>query len=228
MAGTTTRNQLRYIWFGGEETGLHGSINYTRTLAPADLSRIVFDLDADVTATPNYVYAIADPTNSAGSQAFPSNVLPGSKVGNNYFASYFTAAGLPYDSWSADGTDSYSFAQVGIPNSGILTGQNCCKTAADVTKFGGHTGNFEGTVPGTDGGCVDRPLLWCDNLSNNDPVVLTTVSKAFASVVFNLANDSILAKSPPRQGSVSRARPTTAAKPRTAVRMAGRKDAQVR
>jgi hypothetical protein len=190
LAATHTTNQLRYIWFGGEETGLHGSIFYTQTLAPADISRIVFDVDADVTATPNYVYAIADPANGCC-----GSVAAASQVGNNYFSSYFTTAGLPFDDWSNIGTDSYSFAQVGVPNSGILTGQDCCKSATDVAKFGGSAGNFEGNVPGTDGGCVDRPFLWCDNLSNNDPVVLTTISKAFASVVFNLANNASLGRS---------------------------------
>jgi hypothetical protein len=187
MAATRTTNQLRYVWFGGEETGLHGSIYYTRALSAGDLSRIVFDVDADVTATPNYVYAIADPAKGCC-----GNVATASQVGNNYFSSYFTAAGLPFDDWNNVGTDSYSFAQVGVPNTGILTAQDCCKSAADVAKFGGSTGNYEGNVPSTDGGCVDHPFLWCDNLSNNDPVVLTTVSKAFASVVFNLANNATL------------------------------------
>ncbi|MGH7583245.1 MAG: M28 family peptidase [Gemmatimonadales bacterium] len=185
MATTRTANQLRYIWFGGEETGLHGSYYYTGALSPAERSRIVFDIDADVTATPNYVYAIADPARGCC-----SSIAAASQVGNNYFSSYFTAAGLPYDVWNNIGTDSYSFGQIGIPNTGILTGQDCCKSAADAAKFGGFTDNYEGNVPGDDGGCVDRPFLWCDNLSNNDPVVLTTVSKAFASVVFNLANNT--------------------------------------
>jgi hypothetical protein len=189
MATTHTANQLRYIWFGGEETGLHGSIYYTQALAAADLGRIVFDVDADVTATPNYVYAIADPATGCC-----SNVVAASQVGNNLFSSYFTAVGLPFDDWNNIGTDSYSFAQVGVPNTGILTAQDCCKSAADVAKFGGFTGNYEGNVPSTDGGCVDRPFLWCDNLSNNDPVILTTVSKAFASVVFNLANNGTLGR----------------------------------
>jgi peptidase M28-like protein/PA domain-containing protein/Big-like domain-containing protein len=187
MATTHTTNQLRYIWFGGEETGLHGSIYYTHALAPADLARIVFDVDADVTATPNYVYAIADPATGCC-----ANIVTASQVGNNYFSSYFTAADLPFDDWNNVGTDSYSFAQVGVPNTGILTGQDCCKSAADVAKFGGFTGNYEGNIPSTDGGCVDNSFRWCDNLSNNDPVVLTTVSKAFASVVFNLANNATL------------------------------------
>ncbi len=193
LARTQTRNQLRYIWFGGEELGLLGSLYYTQHLAPDALARIAFDVDADVTATPNYVYGIADPANSNGRQYFPPNVVPGSVVGNNYFINYFTRAGLPYEVRSNDGTDSYSFSLVGVPNTGILTGQDCCKSATDVALFGGSTGNYEGNVPGTDGGVVDRPFLWGDNLDNNDPAVLETVSKAVASVVFNLANDGTLA-----------------------------------
>lgn len=192
MAKTHTRNQLRYIWFGGEELGLLGSFYYTRNIAASELSKIVFDIDADVTATPNYVIAIADPANSGGVGNFPATVVPASQLGNNYFASYFTTAGLPYQRRSNDGTDSYAFALVGVPNTGILTGQDCCKSQADVNLFGGFTGNYEGNLKSTDGGFVDRPFLWGDNLGNNDPGILTTVSKAFASVVFNLANDASL------------------------------------
>ncbi len=192
LAKTTTRNQLRYIWFGGEELGLLGSFYYTRALSSSALGRIVFDIDADVTATPNYVYAIADPANSGSVGSFPSNVVSASQVGNNYFAAYFSRVGLPYERRSNDGTDSYAFALVGVPNTGVLTGQDCCKGAADVALFGGFLGNYEGNVPGTDGGFVDRPFLWGDNLANNDPKVLETVSKAVASVVFNLANNTSL------------------------------------
>lgn len=195
LAKTHTQNQLRYIWFGGEELGLLGSLYYTRNLPADSLANIVFDVDADVTATPNYVYAIADPANSRGVAHFPANVVPGSKVGNDAFASYFASVGLPSVNWSNDGTDSYSFSLVGVPNTGVLTGQDCCKSAADAALFGGSTGNFEGHVPGTDGGFVDRPFIWGDNLANNDPVVLETVSKAVASVVFKLANTPGLAAS---------------------------------
>ena len=201
MAGTGTLHQLRYIWFGGEELGALGSSYYTHALSTADLDNIVFDIDADVTATPNYFYAIADPANGGASAA----VAAASQVGNSYFKNYFTAAGLQFDDLSDLGTDSYSFAQAGVPNTGILTGQDCCKGASDVAKFGGTTGNFEGNLPGTDGGCVDRNFLWCDNLSNNDPVVLTTISKAFAFVVFSLANDPTLVSLFPT-GSSLRAR----------------------
>jgi len=69
--------------------------------------------------------------------------------------------------------DAISFNQIGIPASGLLTGQDCCKSQQEVNLFGGHLGNFEGNIPSFDGGCVDNPFRWCDNLSNNDPNVLT-------------------------------------------------------
>jgi hypothetical protein len=78
----------------------------------------------------------------------------------------------------------------GHPASGLLTGQDCCKTQHEVDLFGGFTGNFEGNVPSADGGCVDNPFRWCDNLANNDPKVLTFMSKAFATMVVQMAFDT--------------------------------------
>ena len=49
------RNKLRFIWFGGEELGLLGSAYYVNNLSSTELSHIGYDLDADVTATPNYI-----------------------------------------------------------------------------------------------------------------------------------------------------------------------------
>ena len=80
----------------------------------------------------------------------------------------------------------------GVPASGMLTGQDCCKTQDEVALFGGYTGNYEGNVPSTDGGCVDNPFRWCDNLGNNDPAVLTYMSQAFANTVVRMAYDRSL------------------------------------
>jgi hypothetical protein len=204
LAKTHTRQRLRFIWFGGEELGLLGSFYYTRNLSPADAGKIVFDVDADVTATPNYVHAIADPANSPGAKNFSPGVVAASELGNQYFVKYFTAAGLPYERRSNDGTDSYAFSFIGVPNTGVLTGQDCCKPQSDVDLFGGTVGNYEGNRPGSDGGFVDRPFLWGDNLDNNDPQVLETVSKAVASVVFNLANDASLSPTSSRIAAARR------------------------
>ena len=44
--------------------------------------------------------------------------------------------------------------------------------------------------PSFDGGCVDNPFLWCDNLSNNDPDILTLMSRTFANMVVQMAFDT--------------------------------------
>lgn len=192
LARTPTRNQMRYVWFGGEEIGLLGSAHYTQTLGPDQLAHIAFDLDADVTATANVDYLIANPAYASNASSFPPNVAPESVIGNQYFEQYFAAQHVyAIDGPRAggnNGTDSNSFSLVGVPNSGVFTGQDCCRSLAAVNLWGGYLGNREGHVPGYDGGCVDYIGRWCDNLANNDPVVLERVSKGFAYVAAELAN----------------------------------------
>ena len=89
MAKTSTRNQLRYIWFGGEEIGLFGSAYYTTNLSSAQRKRIAFDIDMDVTATPNFDIWIADPAFAYNVDQFPPNVVPQSKIGNRVFQGLF-------------------------------------------------------------------------------------------------------------------------------------------
>jgi Peptidase family M28/PA domain len=198
MAKTSTRNQLRYIWFGGEEIGLFGSAYYTQHLSSAERKRIAFDIDMDVTATPNFDIWIADPAFAYNVGQFPPNVVPQSKIGNKFFADFFKSAGVvsQSSSFGNSGTDSNSFALIGIPDSGILTRQDCCKEQSEVDIWGGFLGNYEGTVPGNDGGCVDYPERWCDNLSNNDPFVLGLASKASAYVTLKMANHVFKAEQP--------------------------------
>ena len=190
LAKTPTRNRLRYIWFGGEEIGLLGSAYYTKHLTTDELRDIAFDIDADVTATPNFDILIADPKYASKVKQFPPNVVPESEIGNDAFTDYFKAGGVVSRParFGNDGTDSLSFSLVGVPNSGILTQQDCCKKDWELALWGGFTGNYEGNIPSHDGGCVDRPDRWCDNLSNNDPFVLELASKAVAYVTFVLAN----------------------------------------
>ena len=115
-------------------------------------------------------------------------------MGNRDFAEYFSSVGVESRNagFGNDGTDSNSFSLVGVPNSGILTQQDCCKHPWEVRLWGGFPGNYEGKVPGFNGGCVDRPKRWCDNLSNNDRFVLEFVSRAVAHVTLKLANDASL------------------------------------
>jgi Zn-dependent M28 family amino/carboxypeptidase len=196
MKRVKPRNKLRFIWFGGEELGLLGSSFYLNNLAPAELSRIGYDLDADVTATPNYIIGVLDPaapdfSTGSASTTFPPQVYQPSTVARDQAIRYFDSVGLHHKLFSPAGTDAFNFNLVGIPASGLLTGQDCCKNQDDVNLFGGSLGNFEGHLPSTDGGCVDIPLRWCDNLSNNDPKVLTFISKGFATMVVRMAFEAL-------------------------------------
>jgi Zn-dependent M28 family amino/carboxypeptidase len=195
MKNVTPRNKLRFIWFGGEELGLFGSAAYINSLSPSDLGHIGYDLDADVTATPNYVIGVLDPAGPdlfgrTVTQTFPNRVYKASTIARDQAIGYFDSIGLKHELFSPTGTDAISFNQVGIPASGLLTGQDCCKSQAEVDLFGGTTGNYEGNLGTSDGGCVDNPFRWCDNLSNNDPNVLTFMSKAFATMVVQMAFDT--------------------------------------
>jgi len=196
LKNTNTRNKLRFIWFGGEELGLLGSDYYVNTLPADELAKIKFDLDADVTATPNYVAGVLDPKDGVTlfgrgpGTPMPPSIWAPSAIGRDFGIDYLNSVGKNHILFSADGTDAFMFQQAGIPASGVLTGQDCCKLASDVALFGGFEGNFEGTVPGDDGGCVDNPFRWCDNLGNNDPEVLTWMSKTFANMVGHMAYDT--------------------------------------
>lgn len=200
LAHTPTRNRLRYVWFGGEELGLLGSAYYTAHLSADELQKLIFDIDVDVTATPNYDYLVADPAEAPNVKKFPANVVPDSQIGNQFFADYFASVNVPAQNavFGNEGTDSNSFALIGVPDTGILTQQDCCKQQWEVAIWGGYTGDYEGKVPGYAGGCVDRPLRWCDNLDNNDPAVMEVASKAAAYTVFQIANHDFSGGKSPR------------------------------
>ena len=194
MKNVNPTNHLRFIWFGGEEIGLLGSAFYVDSLSSTQLSHIGYDLDADVTATPNYTLGVLDPAApnlfGGAQQQFPNRVYKASLVGRDQAVSYLTSQGKNHEFFSPVGTDAFNFNLVGIPASGVLTGQDCCKTQQEVDLFGGFLGNFEGNIPSFDGGCVDNPFLWCDNLSNNDPDILTLMTRTFASQVLGMAFDT--------------------------------------
>jgi Peptidase family M28/PA domain len=195
MKNVNPLNKLRFIWFGGEELGLLGSQYYVNNLSSTDLSHIGYDLDADVTATPNYLIGVLDPAGPdlfgrTVTSKFPNRVYKASTVARDQGVQYLDSLGLNHEFFSPVGTDAFNFNAAGVPASGVLTGQDCCKTQQEVNLFGGYTGNYEGNVPSFDGGCVDNPFRWCDNLSNNVPEVLTFMSRTFANMVVNMAFDT--------------------------------------
>ena len=195
MKNVTPTNKLRFIWFGGEELGLLGSGFYVNNLTSTQAGHIGYDLDADVFGTPNYIIGILDPAapdffSGTVPETFPSRVYKASQVSRDQSADFFTQAGYNHEFLSPNGTDAINFNRIGVPASGLLTGQDCCKTQREVDLFGGQLGNYEGNLGTFDGGCVDNPFRWCDNIDNVDPANFTLVSKAFANTVARMAFDT--------------------------------------
>jgi hypothetical protein len=186
------KNKLRFVWFGGEELGLLGSEYYVSHLSPDELGRISYDLDADVTATPNYLIGVLDPAapdlfGRTVTAKFPDKVYEPSKIARDMGVDYLNSIGKNHEFLSPVGTDAFKFNAAGVPASGVLTGQDCCKLQEEVDLFGGTLGNYEGNLGTFDGGCVDNPFRWCDNLSNNDPEVMTFMSRTFGNMVIRMA-----------------------------------------
>ncbi|MEA2495309.1 MAG: hypothetical protein QOJ29_3220 [Thermoleophilaceae bacterium] len=199
MKHVNPANHLRFIWFGGEELGLFGSQFYVNNLTPTQASHINYDLDADVFGTPNYLIGVLDPAapdlfSKRVPETFPNKVYKPSQVARDQAIAFFDKAGYNHELISPNGTDAIWFNRIGVPASGLLTGQDCCKTAEEVALFGGQTGNFEGNLGTTDGGCVDNPFRWCDNWpANVDPANLTLMSKAMADMVVRQAFNTKIA-----------------------------------
>jgi len=195
MKNVSPVNKLRFIWFGGEELGLFGSAAYINSLTSTELSHIGYDLDADVFGTPNYIIGVVDPAaptffNGQVETTFPNRVYKASTVSRDQSVAFFDAAGYHHEFLAPNGTDAFNFNLAGVPASGLLTGQDCCKTQAEVDLFGGQLGNYEGNLGTFDGGCVDNPFRWCDNIDNVDPNNFELVSKAFANTVVRMSMDN--------------------------------------
>jgi hypothetical protein len=221
MKNVTPVNKLRFVWFGGEELGLLGSQYYVNNLTSTQASHIGYDLDADVFGTPNYIIGILDPAapdffSRTVPETFPNRVYKASQVSRDQSVEFFNQAGYNHEFLSPNGTDAINFNRIGIPASGLLTGQDCCKSQEEVNLFGGQLGNYEGNLGTFDGGCVDNPFRWCDNIDNVDPANFTLVSKAFANTVARMAfdtkvmsasNDYVTKSKPKVTASGSRRRP---------------------
>ena len=104
MKNVNPRNKLRFIWFGGEELGLFGSAAYINSLSASDKSHIGYDLDADVTATPNYTIGVLDPAgptfSPALSSTFPNRVYKASTVARDQAIAFFDSIGKNHELFS--------------------------------------------------------------------------------------------------------------------------------
>lgn len=135
-------NTVRFAWWGAEELGLIGSDYYVQDLVdnnPAELKNIATYLNFDMIASPNHIIGVYDADEST--YEAPVAVPKGSAETEDVFTDYFDGINQPWVDTEFSGRSDYSaFIANGVPASGLFTGADGTKTAAEVEMFGGTEG----------------------------------------------------------------------------------------
>jgi Zn-dependent M28 family amino/carboxypeptidase len=132
--GVKPVNQVRFIWFSGEEQGLFGSTYYARQLTKTQRANTAAMLDFDMLASPNYALQIYDGDGSEFGVSGPT----GSGIVESVFQKFFDARGLYTERIAFDGRSDYDeFTKVGIPAGGIAAGAEVHKTPFQQSQWGG-------------------------------------------------------------------------------------------
>ena len=159
---------IRFAFWGAEEGGLFGSAAYVDSLGAEERAEIVAYLNFDMLASPNAVrFVYAEP-----------GAAPGSSDLTEAFATYFEAAGLPWEPIDLSGdSDHGPFTVAGIPTGGLFSGGSEPVTDAQAATFGAIAG--EPADP-----CSHRA---CDTIDNVDLTTLEQMADAIAHVLVTLA-----------------------------------------
>ena len=139
LAHRPVRNQVRFAFWGAEESGLIGSQYYVDNLRPQDLRKIELNLNFDMLGSPNFVRFVYD---GDGSDTPDTGAGPdGSAAIERVFLRYFAFLGLPTEPTAFDGRSDYGpFIEAGIPAGGLFSGAEEIKTAREARLYGGTAG----------------------------------------------------------------------------------------
>jgi Zn-dependent M28 family amino/carboxypeptidase len=136
-------NAVRFGFWGGEELGLLGSMNYVQSLDVEALRDIALYLNFDMIGSPNPGYFTYD-----GDQSAPrdeNNGVPripeGSAGIERTLVAYLRGAGKPPEDIVFDGRSDYDgFTQAGVPAGGIFSGAEAKMTNEQAERWGGRAG----------------------------------------------------------------------------------------
>ncbi len=130
-------NQVRFAWWGAEESGLIGSQFYVDSLTKREVKNTAVNLNFDMIGSPNYVRFVYD----GDASHTDSLASAGSGVVEDVFVDYFDSQGLASEPTAFDGRSDYdAFISVGIPAGGLFTGAEGIKTAEQAAVYGGIAG----------------------------------------------------------------------------------------
>ena len=168
------RQQVRFAFWGAEESGLLGSEHYVANLSNAELTKIVANLNFDMLGSTNYVRFVYDGDGSASAPAGP----PGSAQIEEIFTDYFDGKGLESEPTAFDGRSDYGpFIAAGIPAGGLFSGAEGVKTPEQAAVYGGTAG--EAYDP-----CYHQA---CDTMTNLSTAALNEMGDAAAHATWTLA-----------------------------------------
>ena len=130
-------NQVRFAFWGAEESGLLGSEYYVSQLSAQERKDIAVNLNFDMVGSTNYVRFVYDGDGNATGTRGPA----GSHGVERLFVEYFQSQGLPTEPTAFDGRSDYGpFIAAGIPAGGLFTGAEGIKTAEQQAIYGGTAG----------------------------------------------------------------------------------------
>ncbi|HEX2053282.1 MAG TPA: M28 family metallopeptidase [Actinomycetota bacterium] len=182
MAKVKVRNQVRFIWFSAEESGLLGSAHYVNSLTPAERGNIALMLNFDMVGSPNFVRFVYDGDTSHTTPPAGGAPTASAEI-EDVFLDYFAAQGLATEPTAFDGRSDYGpFIAVGIPAGGLFTGAEGIKSPAQAAVYGG-----------TAGAPYDPCYhLACDTMANVSDTALDQMSDAVAHAVITFAQSTSL------------------------------------
>jgi Zn-dependent M28 family amino/carboxypeptidase len=169
----STRNAVRFAWWGAEELGLIGSTEYVRSLTFEQQLDIALYLNFDMIGSPNAAYFVydGDDSDGVGAGAGPYGSAQIERTFTDFFAQRLQ---VPTEGTDFSGRSDYGeFIAVGIPAGGLFTGAEGIKTADQAAKWGGTAGIAYDP-------CYHQV---CDDLGNVDRVALDRNTDAMAWAV---------------------------------------------
>lgn len=136
----STKNAVRFAWWGAEELGLIGSTEYVQSLTFEQQLDIALYLNFDMIGSPNAAYFVydGDDSDGVGAGAGPYGSAQIEKTFTDFFSQRL---GVPTEGTDFSGRSDYGeFIAVGIPAGGLFTGAEGIKTAEQAAKWGGTAG----------------------------------------------------------------------------------------
>jgi Zn-dependent M28 family amino/carboxypeptidase len=160
-------NQVRFAWWGAEESGLVGSQFYVDELTSREIKNTAVNLNFDMVGSPNFVRFGYD----GDASDTDSLASTGSGVVEDVFVDYFDSQDLETEPTAFDGRSDYdAFINVGIPAGGLFTGAEDIKTAEQAAIYGGTAGVAYDP-------CYHQA---CDDIKNLSNTALDQMSEAVA------------------------------------------------